>query len=216
MKKYTLLTLLFLLCASVCYPQYSLKEDMKKYFTLDQINEYNRHLEDLETQIKHSESKEPYSSFHYYLYSKLTEINNLKSDNPSLELVAARIYSLIAGYDREYPAIYNNLGCVLFRFAKFTNDFTDYNEQIKQLLFKSEKMGNQIAAYNLACYYSFINRKEESLKWLRLMASKSYNKPTTTIDREDFENESDFDNIKYEPEFGEFLEKYYSHASVSD
>ncbi|MFR9164844.1 MAG: tetratricopeptide repeat protein [Dysgonomonas sp.] len=118
-------------------------------------------------------------------------------------------YKQASKLDPKKSYVYNDWGCALMMLAKIKDNFKPYKSEAERLLKKTEELGNQSGAYNLACLYSLMNNKKEAIKWLDTMMSKDYEDRMDDLSRERFDSDSDFDNIRSDSDFKQFLNKYF-------
>ena len=213
MKKYLVLFVI-LSYTLIGYSQPKLSKSVEKHFTKEQVEAYNKacalyRYNIIDTSPAYMEG---------FLYDYNISILEKAEVNPLLNLISSDIYSILVDYktddtkadEANESLIYNDWACVLFRLTKaMNNDFKPYGKECLSLLEESEKMNNQVAAYNIACYYSVKKKEKESLKWLHTMVTKRYTIGLNEISREGIDNETDFDSIRNAPEFRTFLDKYY-------
>lgn len=57
-------------------------------------------------------------------------------------------------------------GYAYLKLGHLEKNLVQYRPQLEASFFKAEQLGDQSAAYNLACYYSLIKEKEKAVKWL--------------------------------------------------
>lgn len=111
--------------------------------------------------------------------------------------------------DPDNAGIYNDWAYALMELGKMTNNTKKYMGEAESLLKKTEKLGEQMGAYNLACLYSLQGKKKEAMEWLNKMMTKKYENEMQNISRRKFDEDKDFDNIRQSDEFIEFLNKQF-------
>lgn len=211
--KHCLFIIVLFTISMLGYSQPKLDKSVKKHFSEEQIENYKK----ADALYRYNlQETNPYYRIPF-LYSYCYEIDEKANENPLLNLISAEILSILIDYrestltetEEKNASIYNNWACALFRITKAMNDFKPYGKDCLFLLEKSEKLGNQLAAFNLACYYSVKTNKKECLKWLNTMVTKKYTFGLNEINRDTLDGESDFDFIRNTLEFKAFLDKYY-------
>ena len=104
----------------------------------------------------------------------------------------------------DYANAYNNWGIALTRLAIRKDSLEEKKDEIIELFNKTEIVGYESKGYNLACLYALLNEKETALAWLE--KSLQY---AGRLNREHYEQDEDFNNIKEDPQFKALLEKYF-------
>lgn len=111
--------------------------------------------------------------------------------------------------DPDNAGVYNDWAYALMELGKMNNNTKKYAKEAEALLKKTEKLGEQMGAYNLACLYSLQGKKKEAIGWLHTMVTKKYENEMPTISRDKFDEDKDFDSIRESDEFIEFLNKQF-------
>lgn len=93
------------------------------------------------------------------------------------------------------------------RIGKSENNLLKYKEKIVDSLSEADRLGGQMASYNMACYYSLINEKELALKWFEKMLFKRKNEDQEL--KKKINEDKDFDNIRNEKKFKELIKRFF-------
>lgn len=104
---------------------------------------------------------------------------------------------------------FSGKGWGYFRLGRLENDYAKYSEQIVSSYNEAEKMGSQSAAYNLACYYSLVNNKDLSVKWLEKTIVFNYSEKMDVLTKDRINEDEDFDNIRRDKRYKEMLKRYF-------
>ncbi|MDR2954646.1 MAG: hypothetical protein LBV43_06160 [Prevotella sp.] len=100
-------------------------------------------------------------------------------------------------------------GWSYFRLGHLENDYPKYRHQVIESYGEAERIGSQSAAYNLACYYSLLKEKDESIKWLEKTIVKKYDVRMEILTKERIEKDDDFKNIRRDRRYKEILNRYF-------
>lgn len=147
------------------------------------------------------------SHAYYYLGATLMQIAHADKDEKIFKQAFDKFEKAIK-LNPDKADAYNSWACGLMDLGKEKKKVKAYAGKAELLLKKYEQMGEQTGAYNLACLYSLINKKSESIKWLHTMMKKKY-KVKMKLSRSVFDNDPDFDNIRQSDEFIEFLNRSF-------
>lgn len=100
-------------------------------------------------------------------------------------------------------------GYAYLKLCKIEKDMHKYRKELETNLLKAEGMGDQSAAYNLACYYSLIKEKNEAFKWLEKALAKNYQSRMEGFSKKTIEEDSDLNNIRRDKEFKKIIQTYF-------
>jgi tetratricopeptide (TPR) repeat protein len=116
---------------------------------------------------------------------------------------AIRKYKKATELREDYADAFFNWGYALFEIAKEGNQLKENIQKIAEKFIKAEELGDNDAAYNLACLYSSLNEKDEAFEWMEtaLMRNEKYT-------RDFFETDRDFANIVNDERFNKLLDEY--------
>lgn len=111
--------------------------------------------------------------------------------------------------DAESMEANSKKGYAYLRLGKLENDLQKYRSQMETSFMKAEQLGDQSAAYNLACYYSLIKEKDEAVKWLEKTIVKNYSKVLSPKMKDVIEKDEDFKNIRRDKKYKEVMNRYF-------
>lgn len=138
-----------------------------------------------------------------FLAEKIKEPNYCKE--------AIKLYDKSADLGNDMIFVSEGKAYTYWTLGKLEGRVPDYETDIVSLYTKSEKLGSQAAAYNLACYYSSIDEKETALQWLETSLTHDY-KIKVDINREKIaeDEEKDFLNIRNDKRFKELIQTHFN------
>ena len=149
-----------------------------------------------------------YADAYYYWGSALTALA-VQDDNEDFFKKSFEKYKQATKLDSKRSEFYNDWAYSLMELAKMKDNIKPYQYEAENLLKKTEQLGEQMGAYNLACLFSLANNKKKAIEWLNTMMTKEYDKKMDELSRTNFDEDKDFDNIRQETEFRQFLNKYF-------
>ncbi|PXV62669.1 tetratricopeptide repeat protein [Dysgonomonas alginatilytica] len=143
-------------------------------------------------------------------YSRANVLVNLGEEkkDKSIFKESFEMYRKASALDPSNGYVYNDWAVSVLRLAKMENNIRYYESEITALCIKSEKLGDQVAAYNLACMYSLLNKRKKSLEWLEKALTNNYQIKSNILTKSRIEKDPDFENIRKDKKFEELLTKY--------
>ncbi|MFV0417980.1 MAG: tetratricopeptide repeat protein [Dysgonomonas sp.] len=132
-----------------------------------------------------------------------------KKDDPLYYKECIQKYDKALEYSPESIEANSGRGYAYLKLGHLEKDLVQYRPQLETSFLKAEQLGDQSAAYNLACYYSLIKEKDEAVKWLEKTIVKNYSKLMGTRIREKIEQDDDFKNIRREKKYKEIMDRYF-------
>ncbi|MBD8349395.1 tetratricopeptide repeat protein [Dysgonomonas sp. HGC4] len=150
------------------------------------------------------------STDQYIFYSRANVLVDLgeKNKDKAMFKESFEMYRRASELGSSSVYVYNDWAVAVLRLAKMENNIRYYESEITTLCLKSEKLGDQVAAYNLACMYSLLNKKKKSLEWLEKALTNKYQIKSNRLTKSLIEKDPDFDNIRKDKKFEELLMKY--------
>ena len=132
-----------------------------------------------------------------------------KKDEPSYYKECIQKYDKVLGNNPESFEANSGRGYAYFKLGHLEKDLAQYRPQLEVSFFKAEQLGDQSAAYNLACYYSLIKEKDEAVKWLEKTIVKNYSRRMNTHIKDQIEKDEDFKNIRRDKKYKEIMKRYF-------
>lgn len=210
MRIFTLIT--SLLFSFSLYPQ-TIKDTSVEYFIKARKSEQKKEYDAALYYYQKAAESDPSNYNIYELWVEL--LDDLGEVNPIYYFETGKVYTRMIELKPDNPINYNDWGCCLLRLSKHTNNLNIYKSKIESLFFKAEELSDQLGAYNLACLYSLLNKKDEAFKWLTILLSKNYKLKERRITRNLILNDPDFSNIRNERKFKEILDNYFPEKDGS-
>lgn len=152
-----------------------------------------------------------YANAHYYWGVALTAIAGSEKDEKKYKESFEK-YKKATKLDPNMGQAYNDWACALVQLGKDKNKVKSYSSEAESLLIKSEKLGEQMAAYNLGCLFALQGKKEKAVEWLDVMMKKDYKEKMQAVSRSLFDKDEDFDNIRQSNEFIQFLNTNFPNS----
>ncbi|MBD8388283.1 tetratricopeptide repeat protein [Dysgonomonas sp. BGC7] len=119
-------------------------------------------------------------------------------------------YEEVLKLDPNSMPAWRDKGYAYLSIGRYEKNFPKYREQLEESYFRAEQLGSQSSAYNLACYYSLINEKDESFKWLEksIIKDNSYSAKMLDFTRKKMDSDEDLNNIRRDKRYKKLLNKY--------
>lgn len=152
---------------------------------------------------------DPKNAVAFYLWGSALSAWGIQTKEERLFKDSFDKFKTASKLDPDNASVYNDWAYALMELGKINNNTKKYAKEAEELLKKTEKLGEQLGAYNLACLYSLQGKKKEAMEWLRKMMTKKYENEMQNVSRDKFDEDKDFDNIRESDEFIEFLNKEF-------
>lgn len=145
----------------------------------------------------------------YYEIGVFTMLMNEKKTTVANCKTAINNYDKAIALNPQISKVWKNKGEVYLKMGQLEKNVLKYRPEIEQSCLKAELLGEQKAAFNLACLYAEINEKDLAFEWLEKAFVKNYNERMWFIFENNIEDNKSLNNIRRDARFKPLMKRLF-------